>query len=602
MAACWSLQAQNVAFLKTGGTNGNGKSPSTPTTSINTAYKVLEDAGGGGTIVLVDGFTISSNFMRAVANTQNVTLTSVWDGVDYREGNPNCALTVGTAGFRYSLNGPHTFENITFKGNPSLTANYIMFIANFHPLTMGEGISVVDFPNTQTTTSCTILGGIQNDGSGSPTAVDLDANIIVKSGTFIIVGFNRQKAADYTGTAHIDIQGGEIIYLYGGSLNNGHGGNVDLNISGGTFIGGINVASGTANLAAGSANVTISGGNFTNMTPNPPENSNYIFGGISASSKISVYAGTTLLPNLPAFWSKINSASPFTQQEIIIPANITATADMYNWGDIVFESNETSTGQLTGLLTLGENGVVKIKKSFAADKWYAIGFPFNISSVRCDNTSFNYDLETYDENGINTHDGLNGDYWLKTYDGDNFYDYAAGSKTIAAGGYVLQVPDALDGATFTFTSESGVVLNNSSDFAGNAEEYTLTNNPLVANQTLTQGSTDIDDDYYRLGAFAASNFGRFSGTYTLKPFESVVVAKGIATNALRASLNIETPTAIDLPSFENLEGLTPVAVQYYNLQGVCVGALRATPLQPGIYIVKTIYASGKSEVSKVIIK
>ncbi|GHU67279.1 hypothetical protein FACS189413_01750 [Bacteroidia bacterium] len=270
---CCTINAQNVAFLKTGGTNGNGKSPATPTTSINTAYKVLEDAGGGGTIVLVDGFTISSNFMRAVANTQNVTLTSVWDGVDYREGNPNCALTVGTAGFRYSMNGPHTFENITLKGNPSLTANYIMFIANFHPLTMGEGVSVVNFPNTIMTTSCSILSGIQQGGTGSPTATNLDANLTIKSGAFIIVGFNRQVTANYTGTAHIDIQGGEITAFYGGSIpagspltGFGNGGNLDLTISGGSFKDAIyagNRPYQTTNNAQGNTTVTITGGDFT---------------------------------------------------------------------------------------------------------------------------------------------------------------------------------------------------------------------------------------------------------------------------------------------------------------------------------------------------
>jgi len=40
-----------------------------------------------------------------------------------------------------------------------------------------------------------------------------------------------------------------------------------------------------------------------------------------------------------------------------------------------------------------------------------------------------------------------------------------------------------------------------------------------------------------------------------------------------------------------------VATYYYDL----VGALRATPLQKGIYIVKTIYKSGKTKANKLII-
>ncbi|MDD4490332.1 MAG: hypothetical protein PHD30_07525, partial [Paludibacter sp.] len=90
-----AITAENVAFLKTGGT-GDGLSPASPTGSINTAYKILEDAGGGGTIVLVDKFVISSNFRRAVANTLEVKIRSKYNGIDYRDGNPNCALCVGT--------------------------------------------------------------------------------------------------------------------------------------------------------------------------------------------------------------------------------------------------------------------------------------------------------------------------------------------------------------------------------------------------------------------------------------------------------------------------------------------------------------------------
>lgn len=255
--------AENVAFLKTGGT-GDGLSPVNPTGSINTAYKILEDAGGGGTIVLVDKFTLSANFMRAVTNTLVVKLTSKYNGIDYRQGNPNCALTVGTTGFRYVLNGPHTFENITFKGNTALTTtNYILFIANYNAITMGEGINVTDFPSTVISSSCSIVGGSQQGQSGTPASLNLDTHITVNSGKFIVVGFNRQITSTYTGTAHVNITGGEITTLYGGSINGGVGGNFDLNISGGIYTGTIYAGNrDNVNAASGKTTMVVSGGDF----------------------------------------------------------------------------------------------------------------------------------------------------------------------------------------------------------------------------------------------------------------------------------------------------------------------------------------------------
>ncbi len=267
LAHCMSW-AENVAFLKTGGT-GDGLSPANPTGSINTAYKILEDAGGGGTIVLVDKFALSANFMRAVANTLEVKITSKYNGIDYRQSNPNCALTVGTAGFRYVLNGPHTFENITFKGNTALTTtNYILFIANYNAITMGEGIVVTDFPSTVMTNSCSILGGIQQGQTG-PTSTSINPSITIKTGKFILVGFNRQvTSTTYTGTAHINIQGGEIINLYGGSILAGKGGNLQLNISGGTFSGKIYAGHFTDanNRGVSNSDVSITGGDFSTCT------------------------------------------------------------------------------------------------------------------------------------------------------------------------------------------------------------------------------------------------------------------------------------------------------------------------------------------------
>jgi len=262
-----------------------------------------------------------------------------------------------------------------------------------------------------------------------------------------------------------------------------------------------------------------------------------------------------------------------------------------DYGDIIINSNDNSTGQLT--IPEGENltanGVVKFEKAFTAGQWYPIGFPFKIDSVHSDRENFNKDLLVTYKWGDYGSIGDRGDYYLKFYEGDGNKDQFShytpgGSPTIEKGGYILQVPPALDGATFTFTSEPNITLSNSNEIDKSSGEYLLAYNPSVANSTVTNSP-----DYFY--AFKGVNFERISSSYQLKPFESVVVASGIAPEALRSSLNIDVVTAIPSPDLSNDK---PVATEYYNLLGVKV----ALPVKGNIYLVKTIFESGKTSVVK----
>ena len=247
---------ENVVFMKSGGT-GDGSSPDKPTNSLTNAYAKLGNAGG--TIVICGPFKITAHF-TAPDHEGEIKITQVWDGVDYRNGTENTVYIEGT-GKRWALGGPTTFENINFKG-ANVTNNYILFVAQFNPIVMGEGVQSIDFTGATVAKSLTILGGCQAGfGKASTIAKDQDPKITIKSGRFVVVGFNRTINAEYTGCAHINISGGEIVNLYPGSVESGYGGYALVNITGGN-IRAIN-ASNSTNRTRGDVDVTITGGDFS---------------------------------------------------------------------------------------------------------------------------------------------------------------------------------------------------------------------------------------------------------------------------------------------------------------------------------------------------
>ena len=275
------------------------------------------------------------------------------------------------------------------------------------------------------------------------------------------------------------------------------------------------------------------------------------------------------------------STTPFT---LVIGTEDEITMSQSNYtnggyGDIIFQSDDSNTGQLTitgGSLNL--TGAAKIQKTFGAKKWYALGFPFNIAAIYSDNASYP---------NLTSWNGSVGDFWLRTYDGTNDkFDELPGASALTTGGYAFQVPNSLVNHEITFVSAPNVTLSNSG--FGGGSGYALTNNPSVAN--LTIANTPPDYFYVLEATGQPGNFGLLAAAYDLKPFESVVVAKGITGN-LRAPMNVDVVTS--LPALD-LNGEKVVATEYYNLQGVKI----AQPQSGSAYIIKSIYESGKTQVVK----
>ena len=258
--------SSKVVYVKDGGT-GDGSSAKSPLGNLSAAYNALGDAGGR--IVVCGKLTISGPFQEPV-HTGVVTVTQNWDDLDYRS--DGSISVVGTYR-RYILNGPTLFENLTFS---TTNKQGLIFICQNNPITMGEGISCEGFDCTLIANAVTILGGRQV-GLNPLKDAGIDSHITVKSGTYLIAGMNRQMTnVDSQGTVNIEIHGGEVKTLYGGSVNGGTTKAVNITINGGRLTGKLDCSYGTKE----STTVTINGGNFSACTS--------ISGGASKSSSITV--------------------------------------------------------------------------------------------------------------------------------------------------------------------------------------------------------------------------------------------------------------------------------------------------------------------------
>ncbi len=250
--------SESVVYVADGG-SGDGTSAANPFGTLGDAYTALGDAGGR--IVIVEKLTLGEHFTEP-EHTGVVTVTQEHGGVSYRTADGH-GLVCNK--IRYFLNGPTVFENLTFRGNGDMTGqNFLMILAQFHPIEMGEGIRCEDFGDYEAIAkAAVIVGGVQKGaGTADTVSLDSDSKITVKSGKFNIVSHSRSVSC--TGTAYVDIYGGTIHRLHMGSVNGGVGGNTKVNIYGGTFDGKLMAvdAVSTTNME-GELTVTVSGGDFS---------------------------------------------------------------------------------------------------------------------------------------------------------------------------------------------------------------------------------------------------------------------------------------------------------------------------------------------------
>jgi hypothetical protein len=271
----------------------------------------------------------------------------------------------------------------------------------------------------------------------------------------------------------------------------------------------------------------------------------------------------------------IPAQTPATYNDVVISAGTPVLSAATSAGNVTIQPG---AGIELGEYTLSAASI-KAQKTVNGKKWYSIGFPFEVTSIHS---------EFYDA------DLVGNNFWLRTWD-NGFGDRITGDNiSLDAGeGYIIKFP-----ATFEYPSNISYISSNITDLAKN-EELTFTENAYVLQANPSLAALELDANQLETGQFvyqlnsAGTEYTLITGTATIDPFESFITYKGGSSLAPKIVVDTDVITGI-VPAVKNDE---VIATEYYNLQGVRV------PLQSGnIYIVKQIHQSGKTSVSKVIVR
>ena len=201
---------ETVVYLETDAT-GDGSSADWPVGSLGKAVELL-DKTKDCTIVVCGKFVQSGTFTYPEEFTGSITITSVYDGIDYRK----FGAEYECVGARFVCSGEYIFKDIDIV----LSGKYMFVIANHNPFTIDTGVTVTALESATDGlgfgTSLGILGGYQSGQpelrgvkDPPPAESDADTNITVLSGSKICISaYSRQiDGAYYTGTANVTIGG-----------------------------------------------------------------------------------------------------------------------------------------------------------------------------------------------------------------------------------------------------------------------------------------------------------------------------------------------------------------------------------------------------------
>ncbi len=241
-------------------------------TALYQAVEKLSDTGG--TVVICGDYTLTNdnargrddNFEYCLPITKKaVRITSYYrDKNNKVEDYRNNAKLILQGNFHIILNGPTVWENLNI--NTSLSADRAI-CCNGNKTVFGEGLTCT----TENNRYLSIAGGKRYEGFTS------DVDVTVKSGTFYkLIGTtwtnpdpnNSGVEIDCIGDVNLQIEGGQITYVYGNSHNtvpnSFHWGDVNISITGGKISGGYIACTGNGGFKTESCkvNVKISGSTF----------------------------------------------------------------------------------------------------------------------------------------------------------------------------------------------------------------------------------------------------------------------------------------------------------------------------------------------------
>jgi hypothetical protein len=229
----------------------------------------------------------------------------------------------------------------------------------------------------------------------------------------------------------------------------------------------------------------------------------------------------------------------------------------------------------------------------ASQRWYSVGFPFDIETVYSHYLEANewppYELSAYSgESGT-------GDFWLKKYDATTSELFEYTSDIEAGKGYIIQFPEWFYNTKITFISKGNQTLTSVNSLPVTSD-YRLVANPKLNRFSLTTNGDNIY--YYKYDSEAGDGEnGQYirQETVEIAPFEAVITIREPNVGNLAYSIGIDS----EVTGIHPLSGRADdpvIATSYYTLQGLKI----QNPLENGIYLAKKVYASGKEEVIKIL--
>ncbi|MBQ6613950.1 MAG: family 43 glycosylhydrolase [Clostridia bacterium] len=241
------ISDEYVCFVSDDGT-GSGRSANDPTSSLAKAYQLL--GKNGGKIVVCGKLTIAYS-TSLPAHSKKVTITSLFGGIDYTKTN-NAAIVFKNS---ITLGGETVFENISLG---AATDNATIF-ADGNKLIIGDGVSTYSrnlIAKSFDKYYISLVGGAQTSDTGKATSVTVNSGKWQKIYGGDVSGSTKKLDVSLT------INGGEVVLPIVLGSGGNFCGNINAEINGGTFYGGIYATehTGDKDVFSATVNLTFNGG------------------------------------------------------------------------------------------------------------------------------------------------------------------------------------------------------------------------------------------------------------------------------------------------------------------------------------------------------
>ncbi len=271
-----NISAGDGVVFVGGKENGDGSSSLSPMSSLSSAARALGNSGG--TIVVCAPLRVKDAALPAIDG--DLTVTSVYGGVDFREAN---GAEIELAG-AITLGSETLFEHVDFESR----SNAAYIFCGGSTVTFGLDIHCTTNMDGGVSEYIGIYTGSRLQSSSSSTLGVAPTNLVIQSGAWEFVRGGNERAQGGSATLRTVI-GNSVISIHGGSFydnvcgtgKNSQNGNITLNISGGKFYGCIFGMSTPANVdndmstVTGNITLNISGGEFHGdiaVVQNPAKN------------------------------------------------------------------------------------------------------------------------------------------------------------------------------------------------------------------------------------------------------------------------------------------------------------------------------------------